>query len=242
MFGTNKKNSYDHKLSDSWACWHVSTNLDTINCLMMPLVKFDAFSILWNTKMNERNYMVDYSTLFLRGFKLHFQTVQTDVLFLIFLASFRLSDSGEDAKVKRHAKSWRGGKRGGKKERSRRSFCPQFPPVLFSCLRFLNSADSTISEPGTGYNLPGMQPSKGYSQKANIQTPLHLLPRGVFRAQAAAPRKLFQGRFSYGFGNFLIRPHISSKGLFTINKTGNFFLVLNEFCFITNRPVCPSKW
>jgi len=28
---------------------------------------------------------------------------------------------------------------------------PQFPPVLFSCLRFLNSADPTISEPGTGY-------------------------------------------------------------------------------------------
>ena len=28
---------------------------------------------------------------------------------------------------------------------------PQFPPFLFSCLRFLNSADPTISEPGTGY-------------------------------------------------------------------------------------------
>ena len=27
---------------------------------------------------------------------------------------------------------------------------PQFPPVLFSCLPFLNSADSTISEPGIG--------------------------------------------------------------------------------------------
>ena len=27
---------------------------------------------------------------------------------------------------------------------------PQFSPVLFSCLRFLNSADPTISEPGTG--------------------------------------------------------------------------------------------
>ena len=26
----------------------------------------------------------------------------------------------------------------------------QFPPVLFSCLPFLNSADPTISEPGTG--------------------------------------------------------------------------------------------
>ena len=29
---------------------------------------------------------------------------------------------------------------------------PQFPLFLFSCLRFLNSADLTISEPGTGYN------------------------------------------------------------------------------------------
>ena len=27
---------------------------------------------------------------------------------------------------------------------------PQFPPVLFSCLHFLNSADPTILEPGTG--------------------------------------------------------------------------------------------
>ena len=89
----------------------MSTNLDTINCLMMPLVKFDAFSSLQNTKIKERNYIVDYSTLFLRRFNLHFQTVHTDVLFLIFLASFRLSDSGEDAKVKRHAKSWRGGKK-----------------------------------------------------------------------------------------------------------------------------------
>ena len=124
MFGTNLKKSYDHMRSDSWACWHVSTNLDTINCLMMPLVKFDAFSSLQNTKINERNCMVDYSTLFLRGFKLHFQTVHTDVLFLIFLASFRLSDSGEDAKVKRHAKSWRGGKKRREKGKE--------PPLLLS--------------------------------------------------------------------------------------------------------------
>ena len=102
----------------------MSTNLDTINCLMMPLVKFDAFSSLQNTKINERNYMVDYSTLFLRGFKLHFQTVHTDVLFLIFLASFRLSDSGEDAKVKRHAKTWRGGKKRREKGKE--------PPLLLS--------------------------------------------------------------------------------------------------------------
>ena len=156
MFGTNKKNSHDHTWSDSWACWHVSTNLDTINCLMMSLVKFDAFSSLQNTKIKERNYIVDYSTLFLRGFKLHFQTVHTDVLFSIFLPCSRLSDSGEGAKVTGRRKVGGAGKRGGKKERSRRSFCPQFPPVLFSCLRFLNSANPTISEPGTGYNLPGM--------------------------------------------------------------------------------------
>ena len=29
------------------------------------------------------------------------------------------------------------------------SALPRFLPVLFSCLRFLNSADPTISEPGT---------------------------------------------------------------------------------------------
>ena len=190
----------------------MSTNLDTINCLMMPLVKFDAFSSLQNTKIKERNYMVDYSTLFLRGFKLHFQTVHTDVLFSIFLTCSRLSDSGEDAEVK-----------GTRKVGGARKSSPQFPPVLFSCLRFLNSADPTISEPGTGYSLTGMQPSRGHMQKANIQTPLHLLLRGVFRTQAAAPRKLFQGSFSYGLRNFSSRPHILSKGLFTINKTGNFF-------------------
>ena len=61
--------------------------------------------------MNERNYMIDYPILFLRRFKFHFQTVHTDVLFLIFLACSRPSDSGEDAKVKRHAKSWWGGKK-----------------------------------------------------------------------------------------------------------------------------------
>jgi len=49
------------------------------------------------------------------------------------------SDSGENAKEKGT------GKFGGAGKRS-----PQFPPVLFSCLRFLNSADPTISEPGTG--------------------------------------------------------------------------------------------
>ena len=68
--------------------------------------------------------MVDYSTLFLRGFKLHFQTVQTDVLFSIFLACSRLSDSGEGAKVKRHAKSWRGGKKRREKGKE--------PPLLLS--------------------------------------------------------------------------------------------------------------
>ena len=79
---------------------------------MMPLVKFDAFSSLQNTKIKERNYIVDYRTLFLRGFKLHFQTVQTDVLFSIFLPCSRLSDSGEDAKVTSTRKvQWRGGKK-----------------------------------------------------------------------------------------------------------------------------------
>ena len=57
----------------------------------------------------------------------------------------RLSDSGGRRERKRHAKSWRG----GKKEKAASSL-PSFLPVLFSCLRFLNSADPTISEPGTG--------------------------------------------------------------------------------------------
>ena len=43
------------------------------------------------------------------------------------LVSSMFSDSGEDAKVK-----------------------DTFPPALFSCSRFLNSADPTISEPETG--------------------------------------------------------------------------------------------
>ena len=45
-----------------------------------------------------------------------------------------------------HAKSWRGGKR----EKGR-----GFAPVLFSCSRFLNSADPAISEPGKGYDFGG---------------------------------------------------------------------------------------
>ena len=50
----------------------------------------------------------------------------------------RLSDSeGGNAKVKGTQKIGRVGK---------------FPLILFSCLCFLNSADLTISEPGTGYD------------------------------------------------------------------------------------------
>ena len=55
------------------------------------------------------------------------------------VACSRLSDSGEDAKEKGTRKVGGAGS-------------PQFPPVLFSCLRFRNSADPTISEPGTGQN------------------------------------------------------------------------------------------
>ena len=141
---------------------------------------------------------------------------------------------GKTRKQKGTRKVGGAGKRGGKKERSRRSFCPQFPPVLFSFLRFLNSADPTISEPGTGYNLPGMQPSKAHSQKANIQTPLHLLPRGVFRAQAAAPRKLFQGSLSYGLRNFL-----RARGCLPLTKPGSFFSLERVLCF--HEPTGLSK-
>ena len=42
-----------------------------------------------------------------------------------------------------------------KKEGNRRT-SPQFCP-FFSCLRFLNSADPTISEPGTGYLLSSLK-------------------------------------------------------------------------------------
>ena len=52
--------------------------------------------------------------------------------FLMGLARSRPSDSGGRRRRKRHS--------------------PQFPPVLFSCLRFFNSADPTISESGTGYH------------------------------------------------------------------------------------------
>ena len=48
-------------------------------------------------------------------------------VFVSSVACSRLSDSGENAKEKKQAKS------------------------LFSCLCFFNSADPTISEPGTGY-------------------------------------------------------------------------------------------
>ena len=54
------------------------------------------------------------------------------------LACFRLSDGGEDAKVKGTRKVGGAGRVG---------FHPFF---FFSCSRFLNSADPTISEPGTG--------------------------------------------------------------------------------------------
>ena len=55
----------------------------------------------------------------------------------VVLACSRLSDRGGRRERKRHAQSWR-------------PCSPQCPPVLFSCLPFLNSADPTISEPGAG--------------------------------------------------------------------------------------------
>ena len=55
----------------------------------------------------------------------------------VVLACSRLSYRGGRRKRKMHAKSCR-------------PCSSQFPPVLFSCLPFLNSADPTISEPGTG--------------------------------------------------------------------------------------------
>ena len=67
-------------------------------------------------------------------------------VFTLEIACSRLSNSGEDAKEKGTRKV--GG--AGKSPRS-----SQFPPVLFSCLRFLNSVDPTISEPGTGYTRDG---------------------------------------------------------------------------------------
>ena len=60
----------------------------------------------------------------------------------IELACSRLSDSGEDAKEQGTRKVGGAGKR------------KKFPAGLFSCLRFLNSADPTISEPGTGHHIP----------------------------------------------------------------------------------------
>ena len=58
-----------------------------------------------------------------------------------------LSDSGEDAKVKGTQKV--GG--AGKKGKRNGPFSPHFPPILFLCSGFLNSAGPIISEPGTGY-------------------------------------------------------------------------------------------
>ena len=43
------------------------------------------------------------------------------------------------------------GKSGGAGKKEGHPSSPQFPPVLFSFSRFLNYADPTISEPGTGY-------------------------------------------------------------------------------------------
>ena len=57
------------------------------------------------------------------------------------IACSRLSDCGEDAKVKACEKL--AGRE--KKEKGNHPFSPQFPPLLFSCSRFLNSASPIIS-------------------------------------------------------------------------------------------------
>ena len=56
--------------------------------------------------------MVYYSTSFLRRFKLHFQTVQTDVLFSIFLTcSRKKSESARGTITGTRKVQWRGGKK-----------------------------------------------------------------------------------------------------------------------------------
>ena len=45
-------------------------------------------------------------------------------------------------------RKWKALEKGARREKGK-----FFPPVLFSCSRFLNSADLTISEPGTGYSF-----------------------------------------------------------------------------------------
>ena len=52
---------------------------------------------------------------------------------------------------KKKAREKLAGREKGKRKGEGCPRSPQLPPVLFSCLRFLNSADPTISEPGTGY-------------------------------------------------------------------------------------------
>ena len=83
------------------------------------------------------------------------------------LACSWLSDSGEEAKKKAREKLAGRGK-GKRKRESPRS--PQFAPILFSCLRFLNSADPTISEPGTGYPDPGSDASSVWNFCAPLST------------------------------------------------------------------------
>ena len=69
------------------------------------------------------------------------------------LACSWLSDSGEEAKKK-----------------AREKLAGQFAPILFLCLRFLNSADPTISEPGTGYPDPGSDASTVWNFCARLST------------------------------------------------------------------------
>ena len=88
------------------------------------------------------------------------------------LACSWLSDSGEEAKKK-----------------AREKLAGQFAPILFSCLRFLNSADPTISEPGTGYPDPGSDASTVWNFCVRLST--------------ATTQTLFQEVASRNVGSFL---------------------------------------
>ena len=107
--------------------------------LAFHFTKRQTCYILKLDKLQANNYVFLY---------IFYQPVQneTQCHFPLNIACSRLSDSGEDAKVKGTQKV--GG--AGKKEKE--------PPLLSpvsSCFilftRFLNSAGPTISEPGTGY-------------------------------------------------------------------------------------------
>ena len=141
----------------------------------------------------------------------------------------------------------------------RRSCSPQFPPVLFSCLPFLNSTDPTISQPGTGQKILGILEGSEriFPRKRSLGATGKNISDILACSSCATPFSVFT-TFRRHLGSITEKTHGNMESIFLIdveiqryiaannchsqkgNKFVNFRLNFSYFC-IENKGESKSK-